>query len=126
MKPAIAKGFSSCFWPFVIALHDIGSANYDLASLTAANLFVVIVKAFHLDPEDGLSDRSGLRRLLEMIETCERRGFRQAIAFEHANVELLFERLHYFHRHRSAARCTDLHVLCDSRDIVAGFFNKFQ
>ena len=87
VKPAVAKGFGGRLGAFVVALHHVCAANDDLAAFAARHLVVVVVKALDLDAEDRLADRSGFRRLFEMIESRERRRFGEAVAFHHADAE---------------------------------------
>ena len=59
MEPPVLECLGGRLGPFVIALHDVGAADDDLAALAGFDLFIVLVKAFHLDAVDRLADRPG-------------------------------------------------------------------
>src|SRR5688500_10269411 len=126
MEPAIPERLRCGVGTLVISLHHICPANDDLSSLTRSDLFIVIVETLYFNAKDRLSDGAWLRRLLEMIERCERRRLRQTVALHHADVEFRLKRFHNLDRHRSSARRADLDRLRDLADVVSGFLDIFQ
>ena len=64
---------------------------------------VLLVDDHDVDGEERLSDRAGLRRSIDVVEARNRRGFRQAVAFDNPDAEGLLELFHQLDRHGRAA-----------------------
>src|SRR5262245_11653829 len=87
MEPPVPHDFSGRVRPVVVALHDVRSADHDLAALPRRHRPAAVVDAAHVDTEDRLPHRARLARTGQLVETGHRRRLREAVAFQHTNAE---------------------------------------
>src|SRR5437763_10263911 len=76
---------------------------YGQAHPTLRDLVVVTVHNPHPDVPDGRADRAGPALPAGEVERGDRRGFRQAVAFQHRDAERLLEPAQHLDRQGRAA-----------------------
>ena len=103
VEPAVSHGFGGRIGAFIVALHNVVAANHDLAFFARCHWLIVRVHTGNVHAPQWLADSTGLGRQINMVERCNWRRFRQAVAFQNANAKHLLELFHHFHRHGCAA-----------------------
>src|SRR6478752_2943784 len=90
-----------------VALHDVVTADLDLATFAGRHFVSVRVDNAHLDTLDGGADRAGLLFAIGVVEGRDRRGLRQSVAFQDRASERLREIVDHLNGKRRATRDTD-------------------
>src|SRR4051794_14197665 len=91
VEPAVAHDLLRGVVAVPVALHEVVTADGDLAPLTLRDLLAVLVDDLHLHALVRRADRAGLALLVGVVERRDRRGLREPVALEDLAAEGLLE-----------------------------------
>ena len=103
MEPAVFNDGSGGLIVFIVAIHDIGSPDNNLACFVARQIPSFVIDDFDVYADQSRADRAVFSRPIHQVEGAGGRRFRQAVSFQQAHAEFFFKHGDEFGGHGGSA-----------------------